>query len=632
MSAAARFRHPLASALDARERPTLATVVKTRGPVSREGRRSFFGGASRAALCLGVGFSLCIAGPLSAATWWRLPVWGAEVRVLTADPDEPGIVYCGTSRGNFYVSEDGSATWKPLRSGPAFPGYVATGLVVDRQVRGRLWASLEGQYAGGLVVRSDDRGANWTILAMWKNVVATRALAVAASPAAATFPLLAVGGDDGVRLSRDGGRTWARTGDSTEGLFQVESLAFDPADAKVLYAGTWRQAFRTRDAGVTWSRIAEGMVLDATVYAWDFDAKDTRDAWVSTCGWVYRTRDGGDRWTRFKTGFTNRRSHAVRRDPNHPGVVYAATVGGLHRSTDDGETWKRISRESLVVTALDIDRRTGRLYVGTEGEGVFYSDDGGTTLSHGAVGLAEGRVADLVADPNDPTRVFFFRAYGGDESGVWEAQGMRVRRVSRDALPAAASLAAFRDAEGRTVLVLSSSAGVRVSRDGGERWSAPATSPPGIPVALFGMPFPVPVLVTSAGVFRAADGGRSFPPVSGSPAAPVGAELLVDPAGGTVLEVRTAEGLFRWNGQSWSARKQGVLKGGLFLQQATGNAPTSPYSTLEEKDGTLVWEEGGRRLAVTSPRPGLALATAASAPGGRLYVGTTGDGLFLFEP
>jgi photosystem II stability/assembly factor-like uncharacterized protein len=573
-------------------------------------------------------------GWCAAATWWRLPVWGAEVRVLTADPFEAGTVYCGTSRGNFYGSTDGGASWKPLRSGPAFPGYVVSGLVADRGVEGRLWASLEGQYAGGLVVRSDDRGANWTVLAIWKNVVATRALALAfpAAPGSGEPPLIAAGGDDGVRLSRDGGKTWTRTGDTTEGLYQVESLAFDPADSKTLYAGTWRQAFRTRDGGATWSRIAEGMVLDATVYAWDFDARDTKDAWVSTCGWVYRTRDGGDKWTRFKNGFSNRRSHAVRRDPNRRGVVYAATVGGLHRSTDDGETWTRVTRESLVVTALEIDRRTGRLYVGTEGEGVFYSDDGGLTLLRGASGLAEGRVADLVPDPNDPARVFFFRAYGGEESGVWEAQGTKVRRVSRDALPPAASLAAFKDAEGRTVLVLAASSGVRVSRDGGERWSAPSVVPPGSPIALFGAPYETPVLVTSAGAFRAEDGARRFVPIPGAPQAPLGAELLTDPAGSPLLEVRTAEGMSRWNGAVWSARKQAALKGGVFLQQSAGAAAAIPYSSIEEKDGTLVFEEGGKRLAVTSPRPGLALATAAAAPGGRLYVGTTGDGLFLFEP
>jgi ligand-binding sensor domain-containing protein len=565
-----------------------------------------------------------LAAPVRAATWWRLPIWGAEVHVFALDPFTPGSLYCGTSRGNFYGSTDGGASWAPLRTGPAFPGYVVTSLIADSRTPGRLWASLAGQYKGGLVVRSDNRGSDWTILATWKETVATRALAVVSGDPA----ILAVGGDDGVRLSRDGGNTWRNTGNDTPGLAQVESLAFDPADPRILYAGTWRQAFRTRDDGATWARIAEGMVLDATVYSWDFAAADPRDIWVSTCGWVYRTRDGGDKWTRFKNGFTNRRSHAVRRDPTRPGVVYAATVGGLHRSTDGGETWSRISRESLVVTALDVDRTTGRLFVGTEGEGIFYSDDGGATLTNGSVGLTEGRVSDLVPDPNDPGRLFFFRAYGGDESGVWEARGLRVRRVSRDILPPAAALTAFRDPAGKTVLGLASSSGLRFSRDLGEHWIAPPNPPAGTAIALFGAPFAHPVLITTAGAFRIGGAGEEFTSLGG-PAAPTAAELLSDSSGGPILEVRSGEGLSRWNGQAWSSHRAGLLKGGIFVEE---KAPVASYSSLSEVGGKLIWEEGGRKVSVSSPRAGLALATAAPAPGGRLYVGTTGDGLFLFEP
>lgn len=562
-----------------------------------------------------------------AATWWRLPVWGAEVRVFAIDPFERGRVYCGTSRGNFYGSTDGGVTWTPLRSGPAFPGYIVTGLVADAGKPERLWASLAGEYTGGLVVRSDNRGQDWAILGQWKHAVATRALALSQG----AEPHIAVGGDDGVFLSSDGGATWKRVGAEMAGLSSVESLAFDPADVRTLYAGTWRQAFRTRDGGATWSRIADGMVLDATVYSWDINPEDSRDIWVSTCGWVYRSRDGGDHWARSKNGFTNRRSHSVRRDPDRQGVVYAATVGGLHVSADGGETWTRASRESLVVTALAVDKRSGRLFVGTEGEGVFYSDDGAATLRSGSAGLAEGRVSDLVPDPNDPSRVFFFRSYGGDESGVWEAEGMQVKRVSRDPLPAAASLAAFRDRDGRTALILSSSAGVRVSRDAGVHWSVPESPPAGVPLGLFGAPFAPPVLVTSSGVFRTGQDGQTFSPVLGGPTAPLSAELLADGAGGPLLEVRTSDGVLRWNGGEWSPIRRALLKGGMFLQGAPGGAAVS-YSTLQDVDGTLVWEEGSRRLALTSPRPGLALASAAEAKGGLVYIGTTGDGLFLFQP
>lgn len=581
----------------------------------------------RAVLCAAA-LALGLPGLSSAARWWRLPLWGAEVRAFAVDPFAAATVYLGTSRGNFYGSTDGGSTWSALRAGPAFPGYVVTGLVADPTAPGRLWAALAGQYAGGLVAVTQDRGSTWTTLARWQKSVATRALAVV--PGAP--PILAIGGDDGVRLSRDGGKTWAPSGAGTDGLERVESLAFDPADPKTIYAGTWRQPFRTKDGGKNWARIAEGMVLDATVYAWDFDPTDPSDIWVSTCGWVYHSRTGGDRWTRNTQGFTNRRSQAVRRDPTRPETIFAATVGGLHRSTDGGKSWERVSRDSLVVTALAVDPRTGRLYVGTEGEGVFLSDDAGSTLERGSTGLSEGRVADLVADPNDPSRVYFFRAYGGQESGVWVAEGTSVRRVSVDALPPAASLTAFRDGAGKTVLMLASASGLRVSRDGGVRWTASQAPPPGQPVAIFGAPYRSPILVTSAGVFRVGDGGQSFSAVIGAPSGLLAAELLAGAGGAPVLEVRTPDTDFRWDGRGWSGRRRAVLGGGMFLAEANAASPTAAYSSLQDVQGKLVWEEGNRRLALTSPRPGLALTTAAAAPGGKIYVGTTGDGLYLFEP
>jgi len=566
---------------------------------------------------------------MDAASWWRLPLWGAEVRVFATDPFEAGVVYCGTSRGNFYGSRDAGATWEPLASGPAFPGSYVTAILADPAVPGRLWAAVAGELSGGRVVVSDDRGATWRTLLQSSGAVTTRALALAPGEPR----MLAAGGDDGVRISPDGGRTWRRTGAGVPGLLQVESLAFDPSDRATLYAGTWRQAFRTQDGGASWSRIAEGMVLDATVYAWDFDAADSRDIWVSTCGWVYRTKDGGNRWTRFTAGFTNRRSHAVKRDPLRPGVVYAATVGGLHRSGDYGATWTRVSRETLVVTALEVDRRSGRLYVGTEGEGVFYSDDGGATLASGSRGLPESRIAELLADPTEPSRVFFFRAFAGEESGVWEARGREVRKVSIDPLPASASLAAFRARDGKTVLLLASSAGVRVSRDGGVRWAPVEKGPRGSPIALFGPPFANPVVVTTDGVFQTTDGnGRRFEAVPGGLRTIAAAELLADKNGEPVLEVRSADTLAYWDGQSWTTRKKAMLGGGIFMQHANAAKPVAGWSHLMDVDGTLWWQEGRSRRAFTSPRPALVLASAAADGGGRVYVGTMGDGLFLFEP
>jgi len=296
-----------------------------------------------------------------------------------------------------------------------------------------------------------------------------------------------------------------------------------------------------------------------------------------------------------------------------------------------GSTWTRISRESLVVTALDIDRRTGRLYVGTEGEGVFYSDDGGLTLEPASQGLPESRVSEVAVDPNDPERVFFFRAFAGDESGVWEAKGRQVRKVSRDVLPASAALVAFRDPSGKTVLLVADSSGVRVSRDGGVHWGPAAQPPPGAPLGLYGDAFGQPVTVTTEGVFRTSDGGFRFQAVAGGLRPATSAQLLADPLGNPVLEIRSPEGTASWDGQNWSARKKAKLSGGIFMH-APATQLTGGYTNLQEVGDTVLWQEGRSRRAFTSPRPALTLASAAQAAGGRVYLATMGDGLFLFEP
>jgi hypothetical protein len=239
-------------------------------------------------------------------------------------------------------------------------------------------------------------------------------------------------------------------------------------------------------------------------------------------------------------------------------------------------------------------------------------------------------VAELVADPNDPGRVFFFRAFAGEESGVWEARGRDVRRVSRDLLPASASLAALRGKDGRTVLLVASSSGIRVSRDGGVHWQAPARPPEGSPIILYGAPFESPVLVTTEGVFGT-DDGTIFAPVSGGLRPAGAAQLLADANGDPLIEIRSGETLSYWDGRSWSTRKKAALGGGIFVKAAV-DKNSGGYSSLQDVGGTLLWQEGRSRRAFTSPRPALTLASAAQVAGGRVYVGTMGDGLFLFEP
>jgi hypothetical protein len=135
--------------------------------------------------------------------------------------------------------------------------------------------------------------------------------------------------------------------------------------------------------------------------------------------------------------------------------------------------------------------------------------------------------------------------------------------------------------------------------------------------------------VTTEGVFSTADGVR-FTAVPGGLRAVQAAQLLADDHGAPLLEVRSDNALAYWDGRAWSTKKKAALGGGIFLKAAA--KPSSDWFTLQDVDGTLLWQEGRSRRAFTSPRSALLLDSAAEVAGGRVYVGTMGDGLFLFEP
>ena len=340
------------------------------------------------------------------------------------------------------------------------------------------------------------------------------------------------------------------------------------------------------------------MVLDATVYAWDFDAADSR----RRLGLDVRLGLPLARRRRPLDALHDRLHEPplarVRRDPTRPGVVYAATVGGLHRSDDGGATWTRISRESLVVTALEIDRRSGRLYVGTEGEGVFYSDDGGPD--------ARVRLARPAREPRGRARGRPQRSRAASSSSAPSparrpASGRRAAARSARSraivLPASASLAAFRGKDGRTVLLVASSSGVRVSRDGGVHWQAPARAAGGIADRR-----------STARPSRARPSSR--PKASSGPTTarvsrrcregcgrPTPAQLLADRQRGSAdRDPIGRDALSYWDGRSWSTRKKAALGGGIFMKAAVDK----PVRRVLEPPGRRTARCSGRRAATAA--------------------------------
>ncbi len=381
---------------------------------------------------------LCLLSTLPAspagAEWSKAALFGADVRSLTIAPDRPETVFAGTSGGQVYVSHDGGRTWTDATPAPLFPGWVVSALRFDPNQPRRLWAGMWGVWGGGMVAFSDDDGTHWT----WRqDGLAGQVYSLALVPGEPGKVL--IGTRRGVWTSADEGLTWRHLTSALPEVQKVTSLLVDPASSSTLFAGTWRRAYRSDDGGATWRGVFTGMDLDREVFSLTPVPERPGEIWASTCGWVYRSPDRGGQWTMHRQGLAANRTPSFGILPG--GRLLAGTVSGLYTSDDQGESWLRATLESLTVLAIAVHpARPQRVLLGTEGSGVWRSEDGGATFERAAQGMTNVRVAalqpvgaELVAAVN----------HAGPASGLYSSiDGGRTFQLQRSGLPTVLGLAA----------------------------------------------------------------------------------------------------------------------------------------------------------------------------------------------
>lgn len=592
--------------------------------------------------------------PASAA-WRRADLYGADVRALIIDQARPDTLYVGTSGGEVYVSDDGAKTWRNPRGAVPFPGYVVDNLVLDRS--GRLWAACWGLWGGGVIAVSDDGARSWTRRDVGLEDFSVRAIDV--DPHDENF--VVAGGLTGVYRSTDAGQSWTKISDQVN----VESVALDPRTRDRIYVGTWRQGFRTDDGGQTWKLINSGMVLDTDMFSITFAPDDPDNLWVSTCGWVYNSKNRGELWTRYRDGFNNRRIHDIEIDPCHRDALYAASVAGLYRSDDQGKTWYVITDESLVVNTIALHpQRPNRVILGVEGDGIYISENAGKSFSRSCEGLRNLNITTIAADPKFEKRVYAAVAFGGASSGIYQSDdaGATWKKLSATALPQVLSLTVTDHVQVR--FVAGTEKGFFWSHDGVE-WTQAAPSN-----------FPIRVekvvrynlqrffAATSEGVFTSNDSGRSWYRLAGND------ERAVDIAVGFLGEKRalyalTSSGLKICDGTTWNSIEGAPPKGRtlairnqmLFVAGAQGvkagtvdanlrwqeaNAPDALFASvfggsefvfLTSRNQHDVLVGGSDWGSVPLPSYTADVTSIARDPfeSDRLYIGTQGEGLFIFE-
>jgi photosystem II stability/assembly factor-like uncharacterized protein len=376
--------------------------------------------------CLFLTAALAFLARVSPAQQWsHIGPEGGFVVAMVQSPN--GAIFLGTPDGHVFASEDGAAHWELRgRVGSRTDGVVAQ-IVASPQ--GTLFAAVwyREAGAGGGVFRSDDGARTW--LPSGLEGQAVRALEMALPREG---DLLA-GTRTGVFHSTDNGKSWQRISPAdNQELQNIDSLAVDPQDTSVIYAGTYHLPWKTTDGGGHWQVAGTGMIDDSDVMSLRVDSTNPSRIYLSACSGIYRSDNRGASWLKLQgIPYGSRRTQAIVQDRETPETLFAATTQGLWLTRDAGENWKRTTPADWVISSvLVLPAAAGskrKVVLGTEGQGVLVSEDGGETFSVSNAGFRHVVGRQLVSDPRKTGHVLLLSEQGGaqlqessDSGSTWD--------------------------------------------------------------------------------------------------------------------------------------------------------------------------------------------------------------------
>jgi photosystem II stability/assembly factor-like uncharacterized protein len=373
------------------------------------------------ALCLGLLF------PISslAADWQLIGPEGGNVRSLTYDPSDPNRIILGTSAGQLFISQDGGNSWNLFAHLGPGEDYVIDHVIFDPTNPATMYAAAWGLFGDseGGVFRSDDGGRTWREL-MGAHGKSIRSMAMAPSD----HNTLVIAAVEGVFRSRDGGDTWERI--SPENPMAIEnhsslknfvSVAIDPQNPDIIYAGTQHLPWKTTDGGAHWHNLKEGILDDSDVFSIIIDPRKPSRVYASACSGIYLSENGAELFHRVQ-GLPHSaiRTRVLKQDPQRPSIVYAGTTGGLWKTVDGGARWSLVSASDVIVNDVLIDpRNPERVLLATDRRGVLVSNDGFAHYAASNRGFTHRVVGDVIADRKDPGRLYVGIMNDKDHGGLF---------------------------------------------------------------------------------------------------------------------------------------------------------------------------------------------------------------------
>lgn len=328
---------------------------------------------------------------------------GAWIHSIAVARTRPATVYASTRGGGVYTSTDRGLTWTPADRG--LPPDAFCDLTADRHDGatvyaacyvglfktvdgGRLWRQLDVdnptavviapsnpraiyQKPSDGVVLSRDGGRRWAKVGSFHRTPYCPVFAVGQKDASSLY----CASDEGLSVSGDGGRRWRPVGAVSPDL-NIRALAIAPSGRTMVASVNDGRVLESTDGGATWSLI--GALPDVPLEELRFVGESDRVLFAHHRGHLVRSLDGGRDWEIWPTAWPSYSLFTSAVEPDAPDVVYVGTSAGLVVTSDAGRSWTRRTRGMTRASAnVVLHAGTGTtLFVGA-GQQLFTSSDDG---------------------------------------------------------------------------------------------------------------------------------------------------------------------------------------------------------------------------------------------------------------
>lgn len=218
-------------------------------------------------------------------------------------------------------------------------------------------------------------------------------------------------------------------GKGYKGLGRLNAIAFDPANANILWVGSPSGGlWKTTVGGNSWNSTVDNLpslgvssiLIDYSNPSVMYIGTGDRDAGDAAGLGVFRSTDGGASWSPWRNGMGTCTVGRMIMHPSNHLLIVAATSAGIFRTTDGGASWTFIrdgNFKEIVFKANDPS-----VVFACEGRNFYRSTDTGLSFVQVTSGLpALGERGVIGVTPADANYVYFLVTNGDSYRGLYRS-------------------------------------------------------------------------------------------------------------------------------------------------------------------------------------------------------------------